>query len=170
LKLNLQLRNDEMKRMLKQLLKNRKGTAEIIGSVLFIVILLFFFTNVYLWHDSATKEMNDIYAEKMNSPIDVVLMTNPYALNITNKGGVEATLSMLWVVEKSPPNQSPNQPDLIHLNYTIANKIVPAGSSVNVTLTGNNPDVPYDPTSKYVTFKVVTTVGNSAACSYLSPG
>lgn len=162
MKLNTLLHNDEVKRMLKRLLNNRKGTAEIIGSVLFIIILLFFFTNVYLWHDSATKEMNDIYAEKMNSPIDVVLMTNPYALNVTNKGGVETTLSMLWVTEKST---TPNQPDLRHLNYTITNKIVPAGSSVNVTLTGINPNVLYDPSGKYVTFKVVTTVGNSAACS-----
>ena len=55
--------------LIKRLLKNKKGTAEVIGSVMFIVILLFFFTNVYLWHDAATKEMNDMYVQKLNSPI-----------------------------------------------------------------------------------------------------
>ena len=46
--------------MLKKLLNNKKGTAEVIGSVMFIVILLFFFTSVYLWHDAAVKDMNDL--------------------------------------------------------------------------------------------------------------
>ena len=61
--------------MFKRLLRNHKGTAEVIGSVLFIVILLFFFTNVYLWHDAATKEMNDMYVEKLNSPIGQLFIT-----------------------------------------------------------------------------------------------
>jgi hypothetical protein len=154
--------------MLKRLLNNRKGTAEIIGSVLFIIILLFFFTNVYLWHDSAVKEMNDSYAEKINSTIDVVLLNSPYALNVTNKGGVEADLIMLWVVERS--TDQPPKPDLIHLNYTITGKTISPGSSVILTL-GQGQDVPYDlPSSgKYVILKVFTSVGNSAACSYLSP-
>ncbi len=59
--------------MLKRLIKNRKGTAEVIGTIMFIVILLFFFTNVYLWHDAATKEMNDMYVEKINAPITMRL-------------------------------------------------------------------------------------------------
>ena len=50
--------------LIKRLLKNKKGTAEVIGSVMFIVILLFFFTNVYLWHDAAVKEMNDLVRSK----------------------------------------------------------------------------------------------------------
>ena len=77
--------------MFKRLLRNRKGTAEVIGSVLFIVILLFFFTNVYLWHDAATKEMNDLYVEKLNSLIKVnVLSTSPLVLEVTNTGGEAA--------------------------------------------------------------------------------
>ena len=55
--------------LFNRLLKNKKGTAEVIGSVMFIVILLFFFTNVYLWHDAATKEMNQMYVDRINTPI-----------------------------------------------------------------------------------------------------
>ena len=62
--------------MIRRLLKNKKGVAEVIGSVMFIVILLFFFTNVYLWHDAATKEMNDLYVQKINSPITISVINN----------------------------------------------------------------------------------------------
>jgi predicted transporter len=56
---------------LRRLIKNRKATAEVIGSIMFIVILLFFFTNVYLWHDAAVKQMNDLYVNKMNAGMEV---------------------------------------------------------------------------------------------------
>ncbi len=147
--------------MLRKLLRNKKGTAEIIGSVLFIIILLFFFTNVYLWHDAATKEMNDLYVEKINSPITVSLMTAPYTLNVTNKGGVDTTLSMLWLNIKS----SDGGPDQLHSNF-ILNQVVPAGGSLNITLASLiNYNLGVDP----VQFKVITTVGNSAACDYSPP-
>jgi hypothetical protein len=144
--------------MLNKFVKNRKGTAEVIGSVLFIIMLLFFFTNVYLWHDSATKQMNDHYSEKTNSLIDVTLMTNPYTLNVTNKGGVDATLTMLWINVRSSGSIYEN-----HLNHTL-NIVVPAGMSKNITLTGVNLvwNVP-------LTFKIITSLGNSAACSYSPP-
>jgi hypothetical protein len=84
--------------VLRKLLSNRKGTAEIIGSVLFIVILLFFFTNVYLWHDAATKEMDELYVQKMNSGMGIGLETGG-SLNITASGGLDVVLSRLWIVE-----------------------------------------------------------------------
>jgi hypothetical protein len=146
---------------MNKFLRNRKGTAEVIGSIMFVVILLFFFSNVYLWHDAAARDMNDLYAEKINSPITMSVMTNPYALNVTNKGGVDANLSMLWINERS----SSGGPDIVHQNYGLLN-VVPAGSSIKITLTGPNADILFDPTAKNVTFKIVTTVGNSAACSY----
>lgn len=141
--------------MLRRLLRNKKGTAEIIGSVMFIVILLFFFTNVYLWHDAATKEMNDLYVEKINSPIVIsVYPTSPsLLLNVTNRGGMDASLSRLWVVV-----QSQNGPDVDHRYFPITDQVVKAGSSINIT-------IPYLLPSKAL-FKVVTTVGNSAACTF----
>jgi hypothetical protein len=144
--------------MFTRLLRNRKGTAEVIGSVLFIIILLFFFTNVYLWHDAATKEMNDMYAQKLNSPIAITVsnpQTNQYTLNITNKGGVDATLSWVWINEKSPSGA----PDVFHTSLnTIVNVVVEAGGSKLVTIS-YAPQNSGDP----LLFKVVTTTGNSAS-------
>jgi hypothetical protein len=147
--------------MLRRLLKNKKGTAEIIGSVMFIVILLFFFTNVYLWHDAATKQMNDLYVEKINSPIIVGVyydQSSGFSLNVTNKGGVDATLSNLWINEKS----TANGPDITHYSYDLRNIAVAAGQS-------NSIPIPYPLAGKDVVFKVITTVGNSASCSYNFP-
>jgi hypothetical protein len=81
--------------MLKKLLRNRKGTAEVIGSVMFIVILLFFFTNVYLWHDAATKQMNDMYVKKMNAGMTPNFDSYPYTITAQGSGVV---LSRIWVV------------------------------------------------------------------------
>jgi hypothetical protein len=54
---------------LKKLLKNHAGTAEIVGTVLFLVILFFFFSNVFLWHNQVTREVDSIIADKMNSAV-----------------------------------------------------------------------------------------------------
>jgi hypothetical protein len=57
--------------ILKKLLKNHKGTAEIVGTVLFLVILFFFFSNVFLWHNQVTREVDGIIADKMNSAVRI---------------------------------------------------------------------------------------------------
>ncbi|MGD0643640.1 MAG: hypothetical protein ABSA75_01895 [Candidatus Bathyarchaeia archaeon] len=144
--------------MWKRIIKNRKGTAEVIGTIMFIVILMFFFTNVYLWHDAATKEMNNMYVEKINTPITVSLTSDPSTLNVTNKGGTDSQLTMLWIDIKSP---SGSGPDVVHLNFNLIsfNYNVPAGSSIMIPSH-------YDNSYGSVTFKVVTTLGNPAACSY----
>jgi flagellar hook-associated protein FlgK len=137
-------------------LKNKKGTAEVIGSVMFIVILLFFFTNVYLWHDAATKEMNDLYVQKLNSPIAATVSHNndgSYSIIVTNKGGVDSTLSRYWVNEKS----ASNGPDTQHSMFPLNNVVTAGGPSVNITIN-------YYPTGTVV--KVITTTGNSASCSF----
>jgi len=162
-----------VRRMLRKFLNNRKGTAEVIGSVMFIVILLFFFTNVYLWHDAATKEMNNLYVEKINSPITISVWGNPedYQLNVTNNGGLDAQLSILWVDVKS---HSTGSVDRFHgcFKLTSSQIVVPAGSSKIITWnaagTKNGDDVSYVPqTGDDVRLKLITTVGNSAACSYV---
>jgi len=158
--------------LIKRLLKNKKGVAEVIGSVMFIVILLFFFSNVYLWHDAATKEMNDMYVQKINSPITISAISNPYELNVTNKGGVDAKLSVLWVDVKSA-NAGSDTPDRFHgyFNLTQQNINVLAGSSISVSWnpagTLNNNKEPYTPQpGDKIQLKMITTVGNSAACRY----
>lgn len=154
----------------KGLLKNKKGTAEVVGSVMFIVILLFFFTNVYLWHDTATKEMNDMYVQKINSPITLsVINNNPSQLNVTNKGGVDAKLTILWVDVASTNAGSPDQ---FHgyYNLTQQNIVVLAGSSIIVPWSGsasNSNNEHYDyKLGDILQLKMVTAVGNTAACHY----
>ena len=73
----------------KQLFNNKKGTAEVVGSVMFIIILLFFFTNVYLWHDAATKEMNDLQFQKINSPISITYDSATKTINIMDNIGTD---------------------------------------------------------------------------------
>jgi hypothetical protein len=147
--------------VLTKLFRNKKGTAEIIGSVMFIVILLFFFTNVYLWHDAATKEMNDLYVQKLNSPIVIFAnQTQPNTLKVTNVGGIDTQLSRLWVTARS--SSESGGPDQIHLNFTL-NSIVKAGQSIPINL-ANYGLISIDTETTH--FTVVTTVGNLASCDY----
>ena len=112
--------------MLKKLLNNRKGTAEIIGSVMFIVILLFFFTNVYLWHDAATKEMNELYVQKMNSGMGIQFVSNG-SLIVTDNGGLDIVLSRLWIVSNTVDGNH------LYVNLEPLNLRVLAGQSIQIS-------------------------------------
>ncbi len=104
--------------MLKKLLKNKKGTAEVVGSVMFIIILMFFFTNVYLWHDAATKEMNELYTKKVNAQMDISYDSGTITLTATK---MDIDLSRIWIVEKT--NQQ---------RHLYANLVNPDGTGVHV--------------------------------------
>ena len=139
--------------MIKKLFKNKKGVAEVIGSVMFIIILLFFFTNVYLWHDASTKEMNDLYVQKLNSPIVATISfdNGHYDLTITDKGGVDATLSSYWINLKSASG-----PDTLHMSFPLNDVVTAGGPSVHIAISNY-------PTGTVI--KVITTTGNSASCT-----
>ena len=162
----------------QRLIKSRKGTAEIVGSIMFLLILLFFFTNVYLWHDVATRGMNDVLAEKMNSPVSIEWDNGRRCPVVTNNGGVNVALSRLWIIDINPISGEPRH------NYADLEKDqelwVAAGDTIKLTLNGitqpTNGDpydvsgtiVSYGPTSGVtVTFKILTTLGNTAACQYI---
>ncbi len=81
---------------MRKLIRNRKGTAEVIGTIMFIMILLFFFTNVYLWHDAATKDMNQMYVEKMSAGMSISFDSSNNQV-IVNSTSSQITLSMLWI-------------------------------------------------------------------------
>jgi hypothetical protein len=139
--------------MIKRLFKNKKGTAEVIGSVMFIVILLFFFTNVYLWHDAATKEMNDMYVQKLNSPIVATVTHNndgSSSLIVNNKGGIDATLLCYWVNVKSA-----NGPDSQHSRFPLNNVVTAGGLNASITIASYQSGT---------VIKVITSTGNSASC------
>jgi uncharacterized protein (UPF0333 family) len=148
--------------MFKRLYKNKKGTAEVIGSVLFIVILLFFFTNVYLWHDAATKEMNDLQYQKINSPISITYDSADQIIYVTDNGGQDATISGVWVVVQ----YTPGTPDSYHnfFNLLSSKVVIPAGAQATPI---HLADLPYTPSGKGI-FKVLTTTGNIASCPFTS--
>jgi archaellum component FlaF (FlaF/FlaG flagellin family) len=138
---------------LKRFIINRKGTAEVIGSVLFIIILLFAFSNIYLWHDSATKTMNTLLSDKLNSQIEVHWSLDAgvetSTLVVTNTGGVGASLSRLWIVTAGQ-----------HQHFELGDRYVAAGGSIKI-------DVSKSPISHTKidgdTFTVLTTLGNMAS-------
>lgn len=121
---------------MKRLIKNRKGTAEVIGTIMFIVILLFFFTNVYLWHDAATKEANQLYLEKINSTFKIEQTGK--TINITADGGSDISLSRLWIV-----NNGANEPNTAVEPYyaNLGGVNLAAGMSFNITFENANPPI-----------------------------
>jgi hypothetical protein len=117
---------------------------------MFLLIMMFFFTNVFLWHDRATRQMDGVLSEKMNSPVSIqvftMTVTKEMRLNVTNNGGVDAYLSRLWIID-----------DQGHSFVDLEGTRVPAGDTIVL------PDVQV---YKGVTYKVITTRGNSAAYTY----
>ncbi len=79
-------------------MRSKKGTAEVIGTIMFVMILLFFFTDVYVWHDQNVRQMNNLYVEKMNAGMQIVTSGEGQStlLNVTATGS-DVTLSRLWV-------------------------------------------------------------------------
>jgi hypothetical protein len=152
----------EKRKMLKRLLKNRKGTAEVIGSVLFIVILLFFFTNVYLWHDAATKQVNDLYVKKMNAGMEVNF--DPVLPSDITAKGSAVVLSRIWIVTTGNEHLYADLTSLdIHL---VAGRSIPitfvpgtpAGGSINVD--GNAEGITLHYSQNQITrLSVINTLG-----------
>jgi hypothetical protein len=110
--------------MFKRLLRNRKGTAEVVGSVMFIIILLFFFTNVYLWHDATTKEMNQQQLERVNSGMTLTHNANG-TLTLIDSGGLDIDLSRVWISEESMNGN--------HMYADIENVRIPAGNQIQIS-------------------------------------
>lgn len=158
-----------------RLLGNRRGAAEIVGSIMFLVILFFFFTNVYLWHDQATREMDNVVLDKVNSPVSIEInaTSDPLILQVTNNGGVGFLLSRLWIITSVDHTYADFEKE-----YAIW---VAGGDTVRITLDGDEryPDgsyrvsqvspgevrVYYEPSGE-VTFRVLTRLGNTAAVTY----
>jgi hypothetical protein len=126
---------------------------------MFLLIMMFFFTNVFLWHDRATREMDGVLSEKMNSLVSIQVVNmdaskGPMVLNVTNNGGVDAYLSRLWIIDGQGHN-------FVDLEVGQGTR-VPAGGTINL-------QIQYVPVYGEVTFKVLTTLGNTAACTYKPP-
>ncbi len=138
-------------RTLNRFLRNRRGTAEIVGTLMFLVILLFFFSNVYLWHDQATREMDDLVLDRLNSPVEMVgsinQTSNTLQLNVTNNGGVGVWLSRLWNITSGYPS------------YQDYNIWLAGGETWEIDLGS--------PPSENATFRIITELGNTASWKYI---
>ena len=164
-----------VRKTLRRLLCSRRGTAEIIGSVMFLLIMMFFFTNVFLWHDRATREIDGVLSERMNSLVniewrndsDLHIGESMYCgtLYVGNTGGVATQLSRLWITEATDP--------LNHDYFDLEGGILQfaAGDAVQLQLfnsTEKNVEynvIYYQWTSDTI-FKILTTHGNMAACKH----
>jgi|SRR5208282_2580770 len=158
---------------MKKLIKNHKGTAEVIGTMLFIVILLFFFTNVYLWHDNATKDANQLFLQKVNSTFKIEQAGG--TIVVTANGGSAISLSRLWIIDNN----------LGQHYYANLNVQVPAGETFNITFSNTGPNnstlnvttlpngniqVTYDPPITYpVTIAVINTLGIEESNTFQQP-
>ena len=120
---------------MRRFLKDRKGASEIVGTALFLVILFFFFSNVFLWHDQVTREMDQVVADRMNSGIRVEAFFNDTAvwLKVDNVGGLDVSLSRLWIVNSTQSLVSND--DHVFGDFEPWNIHIAAGGQRNVILT-----------------------------------
>jgi hypothetical protein len=85
---------------MKKFLANRKATAEVIGTIMLVMILLFFFTNVYVFHDLAVRQSNDLSLKKLNAGMNVEYVTDDndkiIGIKVTATAS-EVTLCRLWI-------------------------------------------------------------------------
>ena len=166
-------------KFLSKLRCDRKGTAEVIGTVMFLLILFYVFTNFYLWYDSAAREMNDVFTEKMNSPVSISALRD-VGLNVTNNGGFEVGLSRLWLVNET----SGSSTDHLYVELDPDSMRVEAGAtvwllfdeellfnddgSIHAELIGDtgNVTIYYPVPDHSVRCKILTSLGNMAAVTY----
>jgi len=168
---------NRVRKKLNRLLNDRRGTAEIVGSVMFLLIMMFFFTNVFLWHDRVTQEMDGVLSDRMNSQISanwVSTTENEGLLNVTNNGGTEVALSRLWITsgEEHFYAELENQSIWVAAGATVTIEVGgPPGYEgqrpLEVNGSGQNVTVVYD-AALAESFKILTVRGNTAACSYTS--
>jgi hypothetical protein len=173
----------DMRKALRRLRCSRTGTAEIIGSVMFLLIMMFFFTNVFLWHDNATREMGTVLSDKMNSQVNIQVVSMNVTvseithkpdmrLNVTNNGGVGVVLSRLWIIDKNGHRYADLEKgqeiwvypgEAVELSLT--GQFLPGDDDFSFEVDGQN--IYYSPpeVGSLVTFKILTTLGNMASCS-----
>jgi hypothetical protein len=114
---------------MRKLLKNRSGTAEIVGTVLFLLILFFFFSNVFLWHNQVTREMDQLVADKTNSAVSVgtsVLLGEPVhasSEDIEMGKSVSGNVGSTWSLDRNcrvikENRTSPSDSYSLNVRYT----------------------------------------------------
>jgi hypothetical protein len=160
--------------MMRRFLKDEKGASEIVGTALFLIILFFFFSNVFLWHNQITSQMDQVVADRMNSGIRMDVFSNETDiwLVVVNVGGLDVSLSRLWIITDTEHLYADLGLDVVHvgagrqMNITIDNMTDPVGDEVTVDYDSDPIDVKYQPpVGDTVVFRMMTKRANTAACS-----
>ena len=162
--------------MLRRFLKDQRGASEIVGTVLFLVILFFFFSNVFLWHNQITSQMDQVVADRMNSGIRMDVSSNETDiwLTVDNVGGLDVSLSRLWIITNVTHLYADFGLDQVHvgagrqLNISISNVTGPVSDGRVYVFDDSDPIVvQYQPPINYtVVFRMITKRANNAACSF----
>lgn len=139
-------------------LGERRGTAEIVGTLLFLVILFFILSNVFLWHDNVSNQMDSLMGDKMNSRVE--LTNNGGVLWANATGGKDVRLIRIWITNATDPTR-PH----IHIDLetdTSPGVLVRAGSSADITQWVEN----NTPAGDFIV-KILTDLGNTATTRYI---
>lgn len=155
---------------MKMLWKNQKGTAEIVGTVFFLIILIFVFSNVFLWYNSASQQINTVMADRVNSPVEMEFNASDGRLKVSVVGGRDVQLLRIWITEVDENN---------HIYIDFKDQLqeelwVAAGSHIHFVLGAqtrkspiypNTIEIGYQKAPGEVRFKILTDLGNTAIAS-----
>jgi hypothetical protein len=143
-------------------LGERRGTAEIVGTLLFLVILFFILSNVFLWHDNVSNQMDSLMGDKMNSRVE--LRNNGGVIWANATGGKDVRLIRIWITSDADPT---SQHILIDLETdTPPGILIRAGSYADITARVRAELVKnHTPAGDFIV-KILTDLGNTATTRY----
>ncbi|MBS7619930.1 hypothetical protein KEJ21_04700 [Candidatus Bathyarchaeota archaeon] len=156
------------------MIRNKRGTAEIVGTSLFLVILLFFFTNVILWYDISARQAESVMLDKINSPISIAIFDqDPLTFRVRSIGIKDVQIVRVRWIEAANDNHGCVDierlipiPVFIQSGWYIDIKLVKLGEGFNFYPENRTLTIEYSPPKGDVTFKVFTNLGNSAVYRY----
>jgi len=163
------------------MIRDNRGTAEIVGTSLFLVIVLFFFTNVVLWYDVSARQAESVIVDKINSPISMTVYAwpsqnqseKPLILRVRSLGVKDVQIVRVRWIEAVNDNHGCADierliptPVFIPSGWYIDIKLVKPGEGFNFYPENRTLTIEYKPPRGAVTFKVFTNLGNSAVYTY----
>ena len=165
---------------MKPLRKSRKGTAEIVGTVFFLIILIFVFSNVFLWYNGVSQQVNTVMADRVNSPVDMEVtyeILGVDALKVSAVGGRDVRLLRIWIIEVNENTHAEINHSYIDFKEQLPNELwVASGSQHYFVLGGQTRPIPgYQNRTEIdyqikagveVRFKILTDLGNIATASF----
>ena len=164
--------------MRKHPIKKRRGTAEVVGTTLFLVILLFFFTNTILWYDISARQTNEIMVNRISTPLSMTVYqypsgANPLTIRVRSMGAKDVRIvGIRWIEAANDNHVYVNlksdipTPVMVQSGWWLDIKFVPGGNPQYLPESRTLIiDFPKDQKGE-VTFKVLTEYGNLAVYAF----